>query len=92
MEGQSCKRRVGTTDREMIHIIEKDDQLYVARPTSWTAGWARQLFLERNLKRKVIIASPDFWEELKKTGKHIIVHKDKDGKQSICLEVAMRNL
>ena len=63
----------------MIHLIEHDGILYVSRPTSWIGGWARHLFLERKLKRKVSIASPDLWEKLKQSGKHIIAHKDNDG-------------
>jgi hypothetical protein len=63
----------------VIHLIEKDGYLYVSRPTSWIGGWARHIFLEKSLNRKVSIASPDLWEQLKKTGKHTTVQKDKNG-------------
>ena len=59
----------------MIHLIEKDGNLYVSRPTSWIGGWARHLFLEKKLKRKVTIASPDLWKQLENTGNHVFVPK-----------------
>lgn len=60
----------------MIHLIERDGNLYVPRPTSWIGGWARHLFLERKLNRKVSIASPELWAELESTGNHIFLDKD----------------
>ena len=47
-----------------IIMAEHEDCLYVPRPTSWMGGWARHLILKRHVPRKVLIASPSFWEKI----------------------------
>ena len=61
------------TKTHEVHLIESDGEVYVSRPTSWLAGWARHIILERKLARKVSIASPELWASLEKTGRHFFV-------------------
>jgi len=56
---------MGSNPREETIFIETDDgTIYVPRPTSVFAGWARHIWMTEYFKRKVFIASPPLWETL----------------------------
>ena len=44
----------------------EDGTVYVPRPNGWMQGMARQIWIERLLKQKPTIASPDYWRTLAK--------------------------
>ncbi len=54
-----------------IKLVEYEEKFYVQRPTSWAGGWARHLLLEKTFPKKVLIASPDFWEKITELGRTI---------------------
>ena len=62
--------------RYEIEVVVEEGVLVMPRPSSWMAGMARHAVVTRVTGMRANIASPDRWEDLRRTRQTLRIYAD----------------